>query len=64
MAGTIRCKRDGKRAREAIDRVLGYVNKLALREAGEMIVFCNRQMPISYEEYLRLGGRKRYSELQ
>lgn len=64
------CKRQSVSAREAIDhenqigRVSGYVNKMILRQAGEIIVSCNESMPKNFGEYTRLGGKKSIAELK
>lgn len=64
------CQRETERAERAIareqqvGRVSGYVNKMTLREAGEMIVFCQERVPKTYAEYKRLGGTKSLSELR
>lgn len=49
---------------QQVGRVSGYVNKMTLREAGEMIVFCQEQIPKAYAEYKRLGGTKSLRELR
>lgn len=64
------CHRETELAEKAIareqqvGRVSGYVNKMTLREAGEMIVFCQEQIPKAYAEYKRLGGTKSLRELR
>ncbi len=64
------CQRETERAERAIareqqvGRVSGYVNKMTLREAGEMIVFCQEKIPKAYAEYKRLGGTRPLNELR
>ena len=64
------CHRETEVAEKAIareqqvGRVSGYVNKMTLREAGEIIVFCQEQIPKAYAEYKRLGGTKSLNELR
>ncbi len=44
--------------------VSGYENKLRLRRAGELIVHCQKQLPLDYAEYKRLGGMKPVAEIR
>lgn len=64
------CKRQTAAARSAIERenqigrVSGYVNKLALRRAGEIIVNCEESIPRHYAEYRKLGGKRTLADLK
>lgn len=64
------CKRQSINAQQAIDRenqigrVSGYVNKIVLRQAGEVIVSCNESIPKNFGEYKQLGGKKSIAELK
>lgn len=46
-----------------IAEVSGYQNKMVLRQAGEVIVYCRENIPTTYAEYKRNGGSKSLSEL-
>lgn len=64
------CKRQTAAAHSAIERenqigrVSGYINKLALRRAGEIIVNCEESIPRHYAEYRKLGGKRTLAELK
>lgn len=64
------CKRQTAAAHSAIDRenqigrVSGYVNKLTLRRAGEIIISCEESVPRHYAEYRKSGGKRALAELK
>jgi hypothetical protein len=64
------CKRESVSARQTIEhenkigRVSGYVNKMVLRQAGEIIVSCDETMPRNFAQYKRLGGMRSMTELK
>lgn len=64
------CKRNTLAARTIIERenkignVSGYVNKIALRNAGEVIVRCEESIPKDYAEYRKLGGQRALANLR
>lgn len=64
------CKRQSISAYQAIDRekqierVSGIVNKMVLRQAGELIVACEESIPNNFAEYKRLGGTKTLAQLK
>lgn len=64
------CKRESAAARRAIEqeneigRVSGFVNKRRLHDAGQTIVFCDRNTPSEFAEYKRLGGKRAYADLR
>lgn len=64
------CKSQSSAARQTIERehrigtVSGYENKLALRQAGEMIVMCQDRVEQDYAEYKRQGGKKALADIQ
>lgn len=47
-----------------IGQVSGYVNKKVLREAGEVIVMCQENIPKIYAEYRKKGGLKTLSSIR
>lgn len=64
------CKRQSSSAQQAIDRenkigrISGYVNKLVLRQAGEIIASCDESIPQNFAEYKRIGGMKSLAALK
>ena len=66
----IRCNREIEHAQKAIERereivnISGYENKIVLRQAGEMIVYCRESVARDYKAYRKKGGTKMIYELK
>jgi hypothetical protein len=64
------CNSQSTIARRAIDRerqiaaVSGYENKISLRQAGEIIVFCRERSARDFAEYRKQGGKKALADIE